>query len=49
MRHAMIITMKKRATFLAVLLWGLAAVSPAGAEVLGRRHIGIGIGTTWVG
>jgi len=49
MRHAMIITMKKRATFLAVLLWGLAAVSPAGAEVLGRRHLGIGIGTTWVG
>jgi hypothetical protein len=41
--------MKRAATALAVLLSGFAAVSPAGAEVLGRRHIGIGIGTTWVG
>lgn len=34
---------------LAVLLSGLVGVSPAGAEVLGRRHLGIGISTTWVG
>jgi hypothetical protein len=40
---------KSVAVVLAVLLSVCAAVSPAGAEVLGRRHIGIGIGTTWVG
>lgn len=34
---------------LAVLLSGLVVVSSAGAEVLGRRQIGIGIGLTRVG
>ena len=41
--------MKRTVAVLAVLLSGFLAVSPAKAEVLGRRHIGIGIGTTWVG
>ncbi len=41
--------MKRTTVALAVLLSGFAAVSPAGAEVLGRRHLGIGLGTTWVG
>jgi hypothetical protein len=43
------LAMKRTVAALAVLLSGSIAVSPAGAEVLGRRHIGIGIGTTWVG
>ncbi len=41
--------MKRKAAVLAALLSGFVVVSPAGAESLGRRHFGIGIGTTWVG
>jgi len=41
--------LKRTAAALAVLLSGFVAVSHAGAEVLGRRALGIGIGTTWVG
>jgi hypothetical protein len=41
--------LKRTAAALAVLLTGSVAGTPAGAEVLGRRHLGIGLGTTWVG
>jgi hypothetical protein len=39
--------MNRRSITLAALVL-LAVVSPADAAVLGRRHIGVGIGVTWI-